>query len=255
MGHGSVFLIGGGWKEPGFSHTYGPFVAAAGGGSAPIACVLLDHDERDGYFARSAAALAAVGANQVFPVFVSPDRPLQPSDVRDAAGILVGGGLTPEYHDAIVPAAGGWLRDLVDGGIPYAGFSAGAMIAPDAGIIGGWKLRKGLADLEICSEDVSEDEEYLDIRPGIGLAPFAVDVHASQYGTPTRLLHAVRTGLVVDGWAVDEDTAIEVTNGRVTVRGLGSAYQVRSGGESLAIRILGHGESVEAPASHPVMPG
>ncbi|HEV2067463.1 MAG TPA: hypothetical protein VGR08_11570, partial [Thermomicrobiales bacterium] len=112
-------------------------------------------------------------------------------------------------------------------GIPYAGFSAGALVAPSQGIIGGWKLRHGSADLVICSEEVSEDEEYLDIRPGLGLAPFAVEVHASQYGTPTRLLHAVRAGLVSEGWAIDEETMIEFRDGEATVSGLGSAYHVR----------------------------
>ncbi len=248
MARGSVFLIGGGWSEAGFPHTYGPFVAAAGGGSSPIACILLDEEERDEYFARSAAAFAALGADHVFPVFVSPERPLQHSDVRDAAGILVGGGLTPEYHDAIVPAAGSWLREMVENGTPYAGFSAGAMIAPEAGIIGGWKLRQGSTDLAICSEDVSEDEEYLDIRPGIGLVAFAVDVHASQYGTPTRLRHAVKSGQVPQGWAVDEDTAIEVADGRVTVHGPGSAYHARTEGDSLIVRIYGNGESADVTA-------
>ena len=241
VAHGPVFLIGGGWDETAFPYTYGQFVAAVGDGSAPIACILLDHDERDAYFARSVAAFAAVGATGLVPVFVSSDRPLQEADVQGVSGIFVGGGLTPAYHDAIVPAAGAVVRDLVEAGVPYAGFSAGAMIAPVDGIIGGWKLRQGDADLAICSEDVSEDEEYLDVRPGIGLVPFAVDVHASQYGTPTRLLHAVRAGTVQDGWAVDEDTMIVVENGRVTVSGLGSAYQVRPDGDSLAVTILGHG--------------
>ena len=72
--------------------------------------------------------------------------------------------------------------------------------------------------------------------------PFAVDVHASQYGTPTRLLHAVRTGSVAEGWAVDEDTMLEVAGGRVIVHGLGSAYRVRPAGGSLAVEILGDGE-------------
>lgn len=134
---------------------------------------------------------------------------------------------------------------MVERGIPYAGFSAGAMIAPTHGIIGGWKLRRnGNDDLAICSEDVSEDREYLDIRPGLGLVPFAVDVHASQYGTTTRLLHA---GLVPEGWAIDEDTAIEVTSGKITVHGLGSAYRARptvdSGTTSLTVDILTRGAS------------
>ena len=161
------------------------------------------------------------------PVFVSPGRPLRPDDLEDASGVLIGGGLTPAYHDAIVPGAADWIPGLIERSIPYAGFSAGAMIAPVQGIIGGWKLRHGSADLAICSEDVSEDEEYLDIRPGLGLVPFAVDVHASQYGTTTRLLHAVRTGLVPEGWAIDEDTMIELQDGEVTVSGLGGAYHVR----------------------------
>jgi cyanophycinase len=242
MAQGSVFLIGGGWNEAGFSHTYGPFAVAAGDGGR-IAVVLLDDEDRDAYFGRSAAAFAAIGVTNVAPVFVSAERPLQEADVEGAAGILVGGGLTPAYHDAIVPSAGPWLRQRVEGGMPYAGFSAGAMIAPAEGIIGGWKLGRGDDALVICSEDVSEDEEELDVRAGIGLAPFAVDVHASQYGTPTRLMHAVRAGRVSEGWAVDEDTMIEMSNGRVSVHGLGSAYHVRPDGDALAVTILGHGVS------------
>ncbi len=246
MARGSVFLIGGGWDPAGFPHTYGPFAANAGSGR--IAVVLLDDEDRDAYYARNVDAIATIGVSDVFPVFVSPDRPLQESDIEGAAGILVGGGLTPAYYDGIVPAAGSWLRQRVEAGMPYAGFSAGAMIAPADGIIGGWKLRRGeaaLPDLVICSEDVSEDEEYLDVRQGIGLAPFAVDVHASQYGTPTRLLHAVRAGQVPEGWAVDEDTMIELSNGRVSVSGLGSAYHVRPDGDALAVTILTHGDSRE----------
>ena len=245
MTGGPVFLIGGGWDETAFPRTYGRFVAAVGDGAAPIACILLDHDERDAYFARSVAAFAAVGATGLVPVFVSPERPLAEADLQGVAGIFVGGGLTPAYYDAIVPTTGAVIRNLVEAGVPYAGFSAGAMIAPDDGIIGGWKLRQGDDDLTICSEDVSEDEEYLDVRQGIGLVPFAIDVHASQYGTPTRLLHADRTGAVQDGWAVDEDTMIVVADGRVTVSGLGSAYRVQATGESLAVRILGHGDTTD----------
>jgi cyanophycinase len=243
MARGSVFLIGGGWNPAAFPHTYGRFAAAvtANGGSR-IACILLDEDERDDYFARSVSAFAAIGVTDLYPVFVSPDRALRESDVEGAAGILVGGGLTPDYYDAIVPSAGTWLPTLIEKGVPYAGFSAGAMIAAATGIIGGWKLRRGDDDLAICSEDVSEDEEYLDVRPGLGLTPFAVDVHASQYGTPTRLLHTVNAGLAPEGWAIDEDTMVELAPGKIAVSGLGSAYHVRPASESLTVDILGHGD-------------
>ncbi len=246
MAQGSVFLIGGGWDPAAFPHTYGRFAAAVTANDrGRIACILLDEDERDAYFARSAAAFAAIGVTDLYPVFVSPDRALRESDVDGAAGILVGGGLTPDYYDAIVPSAASWLPKLIEAGIPYAGFSAGAMIAATTGIIGGWKLRRGDDGLVICSEDVSEDEEYLDVRPGLGLAPFAVDVHASQYGTPTRLLHTVNAGLAPEGWAIDEDTMVELAPGKIAVSGLGSAYHVHPGGGSLTVEILGHGDERE----------
>lgn len=182
-------------------------------------------DDRDASCARSAAALAAVGAADVVPVFGSRERPLLARDLETATGVLVGGGLTPAYHDAIRPSAGAWLPWL-----------------RDRGIVGGWKLRRGGGDLVVCSEDVSEAEEYLDVRPGRGPVPFAVAVHASRWGTPTRLLHAVRAGLVREGWAIDEETMVEVAAGAIAVHGLGGAYRVRGPADSLRVEILVAGE-------------
>lgn len=243
MARGSVFLVGGGWVESGFPHTWGRFVAAVGDRPGGIACVLLDGADRDAYFQRNVDAFAAVGVTGLVPIFVSPERPLQASDLAGMGGILVGGGLTPAYYDAIVPTAPAWLPLVLEHGTPYAGFSAGAMIAPEHGIIGGWKLRRDDRDLAICSEDVAEDLEHLDVRPGLGLVPFAVDVHASQYGTPTRLLHAVACGAVSEGWAIDEDTMLEVTGDRITVHGLGSAYHVRKTGATLTVNVVAHGQA------------
>lgn len=93
MARGSVFLIGGGWNEAGFAHTYGPFAEAVDNGR--IAVVLLDDDDRDAYYARNVAAFATIGVSDVFPVFVSPGRPLREADVVGVGGVLVGGGLTP----------------------------------------------------------------------------------------------------------------------------------------------------------------
>lgn len=251
MARASVFLIGGGWTEAAFPLTYGRFAAAATaerGGPPRIACVLLDGeaDEREASFGRSAAAFAAVGVPDLSPVFVSAERPLRAEDVEGANGVFVAGGLTPAYHDAIVPSAADWLPDLLERGVPYAGFSAGAAIAPERSIVGGWKLRRGDRVLTICAEETSEDEEELAVRPGLGLVPFAVDVHASQWGTATRLLHAVRAGLVPHGWAIDEDTMLEVADATVTVRGFGSAYRVRPSAGSLTVDILGDGEHTDA---------
>lgn len=239
---GEVFLIGGGWTEAAFPETYGRFVdAARTHGPLRIACVLLDGEDRDESFARTVAAFASLGVADVYPVFVSSERPPTVTDFDGATGVLVCGGLTPGYRDAICPTADSWLPSLLDRGIPYAGFSAGAAIAADRSIIGGWKLRRGDADLVICAEDVSEDEEFLAVRPGLGLVPFAVDVHAAQWGTLARLLHAVNTGAVAEGWAIDEDTLLHVANVAIGVHGLGSAHHVRRTNGTLSVEIVSGG--------------
>ena len=248
---GPVYLIGGGWTAEAFPETWGQFVAAvhAAGGSR-IALVLLDDEdvaERDAYAQRFVDALNAAGAREVGIVHVSPERPLRADDLAGAAGIAVGVGLTPGYQQAIVPSAGEAIAGLVASGVAYAGFSAGSAIAAEAGIVGGWKLPLPAGasgrELPICSEDVSEDEDFLAVRPGIGLVPFAVDVHAAQWGTLARLIHAVRTGAVAAGWAIDEDTALEVSGGEVVaVHGLGSAYHVTPDegyGVRVAVRTAG----------------
>ena len=76
------------------------------------------------------------------------------------------------------------------------------------------------------------------MRDGLGLVPFAVDVHATQWGTLTRLVHAVGAGLVEEGWAIDEGTVLVVDDGSVRVEGLGSAYRVapRDGGVVVSVQ-------------------
>ena len=64
-------------------------------------------------------------------------------------------------------------------GRPYLGFSAGAMIAPERAIIGGYRVR----GVEVCPEEASEGLGEVELREGLGLVPFAVDVHAAQAGT------------------------------------------------------------------------
>ncbi|CAA9562133.1 MAG: hypothetical protein AVDCRST_MAG87-1663 [uncultured Thermomicrobiales bacterium] len=72
----------------GFPQTYGPFATtvAVRDGLPRIACVLLDGVDRHAAFARSHSALAATGATDVHPVFVSPTpRPRPPGRHPDRA--------------------------------------------------------------------------------------------------------------------------------------------------------------------------
>jgi cyanophycinase len=153
------------------------------GEQAIVAFVLDEGDDTD--VDRWTGSLTASGASEVRAVVVSKDRPPTAEDV--------------------------------------AGFSAGAAIAGEWAIVGGWRH----AGRDVCAEEAGEDLEPLTVRPGLGLVPFAVDVHATQWGTVTRLIHAVRAGLAPEGWAVDEGTALVYDGDRVTgVEGLGAAYRV-----------------------------
>lgn len=214
----SVFLIGGGRHPDGVAASHRPFVRAVGDGA--IVCLAADDgDGVDG--ARWSAGLRSAGAGHVDVVVLAPGRPVRAADVSGAAGIYVAGGRTPLYRELLVDGGGGWLPE----GVPYAGFSAGAAVAATSAIVGGWRI----GDLAVCSSDAAEDLDDVEPRPGLGLTPFAVDVHATSWGTLTRLVHAVSRGLVADGWAIDEHTCLEVRGDDVAVHGTGCAYRVAPG--------------------------
>jgi cyanophycinase len=222
----SVYLIGGGRAQEAVLASHVPFVEAVGG-KAIVAFVLDEGEDTD--VDRWTGSLRAAGAEAVRAVVVSKDRPPTREDVGDAGGVFVAGGWTPGYQEALAGASG-WLA----GDVVYGGFSAGAAIAGEWAIVGGWRL----GEREVCAEEAGEDLEQLTVRPGLGLVPFAIDVHATQWGTLTRLAHAVRAGLAPDGWAVDEGTVLVYDGDRVTgVHGLGSAYRVSGANGDLRLEI------------------
>jgi cyanophycinase len=187
-------------------------------GGGLIVVVAEEDPERWQEALRSAGAVAV----SVVELSASPD-------VGKADGIYVAGGLTPRYRSLLVE--GDWLPPDV----PYAGFSAGAAIAASQAIVGGWRI----GQLVVCDEDAGEDLDQVSTLPGLGLVPFAVDVHATQWGTLTRAVHAVAAGLVAEAVAVDEHTCVSVADGEVvSVDGVGSAYRVTAGGEGVLVRLL-----------------
>ncbi len=224
-----VFLIGGGRDDDAVRASHAGFVRAAGGG--PIVAIVLDEAEATDP-GRWTDALRLSGATATRALVVSPERPPRADDLDGAAGVYVAGGWTPGYQEALVAAAGtAWLRrDL-----PYAGYSAGAALAADRAIVGGHRRDDGRP---VCAEEAGEDLERLAVRAGLGLVPFAVDVHATQWGTLTRLAHAVDAGLVAGGWAIDEGTALVAGDGPVRVEGLGSAYRVARDGARVCVTLM-----------------
>jgi cyanophycinase len=208
MSSAGPFLIGGGREPEQVLPTHRPFLDACGGG--PIACLMVD--DGDGVdVERWTASLD--GEADVRPVVLRAGRPIVADDVAGAAGVFVAGGLTPLYAELL----SGWAPPR---GVPYAGFSAGAVIAARAALVGGWEAVDGSG--AVCSEDAGEDLDAVTVRPGLGLVDFAVDVHAAQWGTLSRLVYAVEAGLVAEGWALDEGALL--VDGAVV--GPGAAWHV-----------------------------
>ena len=234
-----VHLIGGGWDPGAVPTLYGPFLDEAGRRAA-------DRLRRPGR-GRWLAAVRPLGRR-------TADRPRRAGRSRcwcrsagrstsqaldDADGLLVCGGLTPGYAAAVSPVAGeirAWLADR-----PYCGFSAGAVLAAQTAVTGGW-LDDGRP---VAPEDAAEDLEEVTTadRPGPG-AVLGGRALRGQWGTLPRLLAACgATG--VDGLALDENTRASWRQGSVEVAGSGHAYLVHRPSDAIQVRRFADGGRFE----------
>lgn len=149
-------------------------------------------------------------------------------------GILIGGGVTPDYLAALLPISGE-IRRQVSAGVPYLGFSAGAMIAAERALIGGWRI----GGVEVTPEHVSEGLDEITLATGIGLLDVTVDVHAAQAGSLSRLIAATEAGLIDGGLAIDENTVLVVGEGALGVLGAGSVWRVSQADGGVLVSTIG----------------
>jgi cyanophycinase len=229
----TVHLIGGGWDPSATAAVYGPFLEAAG--AAPVvATLVLDEGDGAAQFARWADVLRRTARCEPVPVLVPPGSRLDPAALGDADALLVCGGLTPAYADALAPVAGALRGWLAAGERPYAGFSAGAAVAAGRAVVGGWRS----GGVPVCPEDAAEDLEEVAVADGLDLVPWTVDVHCAQWGTLPRLLTAVAGG--GRGLGLDEDTAVHLDGDGARVAGRGTAWLV-DGGRAATVTALRSG--------------
>jgi cyanophycinase len=235
----SVHLVGGGWPDNS-GDLYEGFLeesaarGEAAGRTVPRIGLLLVRDDAPARAVEFEALLMSVAACDVVATAIAEGELFTPDALSDIDGLLIGGGLTPAYFDAVSPIVDE-IRLLVGDGLPYLGFSAGAAIAADTAIIGGWQID----GIPVCSEDVGEDFDDVTVVEGLGLIDLAVDVHAAQWGTLTRLIAATEAGLVDGGIAIDEFTALIIGDDALDVVGRGSVWRVTPSDDGVVVSSLG----------------
>ncbi|MCU1550620.1 MAG: peptidase [Glaciihabitans sp.] len=235
----SIHLAGGGWSPELFVEFLAESAArAAGAGRAiPRVGVLLVAEDDDAAVEAStkyAEMLAAVAPCDPIVTVLDEGDFATSALLTDIDGLVVGGGLTPAYLVAVTPIVDE-IRLLVADGLPYLGFSAGAAIAADEALIGGWRIE----GIPVVHEDNAEDLDEVAVEPGLGLVDLTIEVHAAQWGNLARLIAATAAGLVSGGIGVDEDTVLIVGDGELRVSGIGNVWQVREGDDGVIVSILG----------------
>jgi cyanophycinase len=227
-----IFLHGGGDNPDKRLDTFGRFIQAATiNSSCNLALVIAEATEsqaRASFDAYSEIFISLPStAIQIHPVFVSATQPLHRTQLEhiQPSGVFVCGGSTPLYHQSLCLDMT-WMAYLLAAKIPYGGTSAGTAIAARRAILGGWQATRNGETRALLFQGASEGLDPITVRDGLGLVSFAIDVHASQMGTLSRLLHAVELGLVTEGWAIDENTVLQIEESDIRTYGHGHAYRV-----------------------------
>lgn len=239
-----LFLIGGGRNEASYVRTYWRFVRAAAGGSdrkLNIAIVIpvdakhtddekkeLEQDARDPFL-----MFEPIEQDELHVLFASKQEPLTAERLAavQATGVYVAGNRMSACRDALCTDRG-WLAWLREHEVPYCGLGSAAAIASEKAIAGGWLLALQHFNCEIAPDKCADQRDFTELFDGLALVPFPVEVRAAQAGTLTRLTYLAAEGACAGGWAIDENTMLEVPNDEeIRVHGPGSVYRVRQLGE------------------------
>jgi len=196
-----LFLLGG---SAAFDVTAEAFVPAAGGRDATIVLLLQGGKGWEKYLSEYTRPWTRRGVTRYCPIVPGEDGTLDldaaSAKLREATGIFIGGGHTPTYHHlyATEPIRT-LIRSSYQRGIPVAGVSAGALIAP-----------------EICvipPEDTGDDS--VRILPGLGLiSDVIIGVHFTELNALPGVLEAMAKTRTPTGWGIDEAACALFEDGR-----------------------------------------
>jgi len=233
----SVHLVGGGGEPEYDAEVFAAFrsevirQASAAGREEPIVAIIAV-----GQASAHAEELAASLGEDILArcTVLEPGDTVALTAIAAVDGIVVGGGVTPDYLAALLPGAGE-IRRQVAAGVPYLGFSAGAMIAAERALIGGWRI----GGVEVAPEPVAEGLDEITFAQGLGLLDVTVDVHAAQSGSLSRLIAATEAGLIDGGLGIDENTVLVVGEGALGVFGAGSVWRISQADGGVLVSTIG----------------
>ncbi len=230
-----VHLVGGGFGRSAFAPFTAEaqaFASAQGAATPRVAVVTVREDADPRHSEDLVAALTADGAVELDTrvTTVGLTDLVDPAIFDGVDAIVIGGGLTPAYHAAL-EGCFDVIRAAVEAGTPYLGFSAGAMIAAESAILGGWRI-DGVA---VAPEETAEDLDEITVGAGIGLVDVSVDVHVAQWGTLSRLIAATEAGAVDGGLGIDESTVLIADAHGLRIAGAGSVWRVFPGSDGVTV--------------------
>ncbi len=197
---GTVFLLGGEDALDAASHQ---FVLAAGGTTARIEILLHGGDQWQQCVPRYVEPLTRHGVSHWHVTVPDGSGALDATStersLREATGILIGGGDTLRYQQLYTAEpAGGLIRERHEAGVPVAGMSAGALLALENCVI----FPEGSAETGIR------------IEPGLGLLRgIVVGVHFTEWGGLPRVLDAMVATQTREALGLDESAVAVFEDG------------------------------------------
>lgn len=156
-----------------------------------------------------------------------------PTEPEQLGGLIVAGGWTTGYLDALMPRKDELSR-LVRSGVPYLGFSAGAQIVAKHAIAGGWQWKGRPIGPEVAGDGSTE----LVIRDGLSFIGATVDVHTDTQHLLERAISAIMEGVVTSAVTIDDSTAlvIDTASGTSQIIGPGVVHWLNRDGAEVRIR-------------------
>jgi cyanophycinase len=214
MPHRLLFLLGG--SNAAFDLVAEKFVPASGGRDAVIVLLMQGGQGWQKYVPDYIGPWLRRGVTKVHPIVPDESGRLDldavATELGQATGIFIGGGHTPTYQRlyATEPVRS-LIRARQDSGVPVAGISAGALIAP-----------------QVCTLPPDEtDDGSLQVVAGLGLVDnLIVGVHFSEWNALPSVLEAMTRTRISTGWGIDEPACAVFEAGQFAGAMGGSVYEI-----------------------------